>query len=39
MATVYRRAAARRDLIAHFIYLSENAGETACDTYLVDCIN
>lgn len=34
MATVYRSAAARRDLIAHFIYLAENAGEAVAERFL-----
>ncbi len=34
MATVYRRAAARRDLIAHFVYLAQNAGEAVAGRFL-----
>ena len=34
MATVYRRPAAHRDLIAHYIYLAENAGDATADRFL-----
>ena len=34
MGTVYRRPAARRDLIAHFIYLAENADEAVAERFL-----
>jgi toxin ParE1/3/4 len=33
---VYKRAAARRDLISHFVYLAENAGVAAADRFLVN---
>ncbi len=33
---VYKRAAARRDLIAHFVYLAENAGITTADRFLAN---
>lgn len=35
MATVYRRAAARRDLVDHYTYLAENAGEATADRFLL----
>ncbi|GEM_PF-6447306 len=35
MGTVYRRAAARRDLIAHFVYLSGNAGDAVAERFLI----
>jgi hypothetical protein len=34
MATVYRRPSARRDLIAHYIYLAANAGDATADRFL-----
>jgi toxin ParE1/3/4 len=34
MRRVYRRPAARRDLIAHYCYLAENAGEAVADRFL-----
>jgi toxin ParE1/3/4 len=34
MGKVYRRAAARRDLIAHYAYLAENADEAIADRFL-----
>ncbi len=34
MAAVYRRPAARRDLIAHYAYLTENAGDSTADRFL-----
>jgi toxin ParE1/3/4 len=34
MGRVYRRPAARRDLIAHYRYLAENAGEALADRFL-----
>lgn len=34
MGTIYRRSAARRDLITHFVYLSENAGEAVAERFL-----
>lgn len=34
MGTVYRRAAARRDLIGHTAHLIENAGEAVADRFL-----
>jgi toxin ParE1/3/4 len=33
MGTVYRRSTARRDLIAHYVYLAENAGEVVADRF------
>jgi toxin ParE1/3/4 len=36
MATVYRRAAARQDLIAHYVYLAENAGEATAERFLAN---
>lgn len=34
MGKVYRRPAARNDLIEHFAYLAENAGETIANRFL-----
>jgi toxin ParE1/3/4 len=34
MRRVYRRAAARRDLVEHYVYLAENAGEETADRFL-----
>jgi toxin ParE1/3/4 len=34
MGVVYRRPAARRDLIEHYIYLMEHAGEAVADRFL-----
>lgn len=34
MGRIYRRPAARRDLIAHYRYLAENAGEAIADRFL-----
>ena len=34
MRRVYRRSAARRDLIAHFRYLAENAADGIADRFL-----
>jgi toxin ParE1/3/4 len=34
MARVYRRAAARRDLIEHHVYLAETAGEATAERFL-----
>ncbi len=34
MANVYRRPAARGDLIAHFVYLAEHATEALADRFL-----
>ena len=34
MASVHRRAAARRDLIAHAVHLAENAGEGIAERFL-----
>jgi toxin ParE1/3/4 len=36
MGTVYRRAAARADLIAHYVYLASQAGETVADRFLTN---
>lgn len=36
MAAVFRRPAARRDLVEHYVYLAENAGETVADRFLVN---
>jgi toxin ParE1/3/4 len=36
MGTVYQRAAARRDLVEHFVYLAENAGLDAADRFLAN---
>lgn len=34
MRRVYKRPAARRDLIEHYVYLAENAGEETADRFL-----
>jgi toxin ParE1/3/4 len=34
MATVYQRAAARRDLVEHFVHLAENAGLDKAERFL-----
>jgi toxin ParE1/3/4 len=34
MPKVYQRAAARRDLVDHFVYLAENAGLDAAERFL-----
>lgn len=34
MGIVFRRPAARRDLIAHFVYLAENAGDAVAERFL-----
>ncbi len=34
MARVFQRPAARRDLIEHYVYLAENAGERVADRFL-----
>lgn len=36
MAQVFKRPAARRDLVAHYVYLAENAGEDAADRFLLN---
>jgi toxin ParE1/3/4 len=36
MPTVYRRPAARRDVIEHFVYLAENADENTADRFLAN---
>lgn len=36
MPQVFKRPAARRDLIAHYVYLAENAGEEAADRFLLN---
>jgi toxin ParE1/3/4 len=33
---VYKRAATRRDLVAHFVYLAENAGIDTADRFLAN---
>lgn len=33
---VYKRAAARRDLLQHFVYLAENAGIDTADRFLAN---
>lgn len=33
---VHKRAAARRDLVQHFVYLAENAGLDTADRFLAD---
>lgn len=35
MPAVFKRAAARRDLIEHFVYLAESAGLETADRFLV----
>ena len=34
MPRVFKRAAARRDLVGHYVYLTENAGEALADRFL-----
>ena len=34
MPRVFKRAAARRDLVEHYVYLAENAGEAIADRFL-----
>lgn len=34
MGRVYRRPGARRDLIAHYVCLAENAGDAVADRFL-----
>jgi len=34
MPRVFKRAAARRDLVEHYVYLAENAGEPIADRFL-----
>jgi toxin ParE1/3/4 len=34
MPRVYRRPAARRDLVEHYVHLAENAGEETADRFL-----
>ncbi len=34
MAQAFRRPAARRDLIANYVYLADNAGEAVADRFL-----
>lgn len=34
MRRVYRRAAARRDLVEHYVYLAEQAGEAVAERFL-----
>lgn len=36
MPTVYQRAAARRDLVEHFVYLVENASLDTAERFLVN---
>jgi len=35
MEAIYRRPAARRDLVAHSVYLVENAGEAVAERFLI----
>jgi plasmid stabilization system protein ParE len=34
MPRVFKRAAVRRDLVEHYVYLAENAGEAIADRFL-----
>jgi toxin ParE1/3/4 len=34
MPRIYRRAAARRDLVEHYVYLAEHADESTADRFL-----
>jgi toxin ParE1/3/4 len=34
MGVVYRRPAARRDLIEHYVYLANHAGQSVADRFL-----
>jgi toxin ParE1/3/4 len=36
MGRAYRRSAARRDLIRHFVYLAEQATDTSADRFLAE---
>lgn len=36
MPTVYQRAAARNDLVEHFVYLAENAGLNVAERFLAN---
>jgi len=36
MAQVFLRAAARRDLVEHFVYLAENGGEEVAEHFLAN---
>lgn len=36
MPTVYQRAAARNDLLEHFVYLAENAGLNLAERFLAN---
>src|ERR1035438_7152628 len=36
MSRVFKRAAARRDLVAHYVYLAENAGGATADRFLMN---
>ncbi|MFZ2650141.1 MAG: type II toxin-antitoxin system RelE/ParE family toxin [Burkholderiaceae bacterium] len=36
MPKVYQRAAARRDLVEHFVYLAENAGLNTAERFLTN---
>ena len=36
MRAAYQRPAARRDLIEHYVYLEEHAGEAIADRFLVN---
>lgn len=36
MPQVFKRPAARRDLVAHYVYLAENAGEEVADRFLLN---
>ena len=35
MARVHKHAAAKRDLIGHFVYLAENAGVETAERFLI----
>lgn len=36
MPNIYQRAAARRDLVEHFVYLAENAGMNLAERFLTN---
>jgi toxin ParE1/3/4 len=36
MSRIFQRAAARRDLVEHYVYLASNAGEAVADRFLTN---
>ena len=39
MGRIYRRAKARRDLIEHFVYLAETAGQDTAEQFLANALS